>query len=181
VAGRPKTKAKAVAADAHGEQLRKRLNKQKRRRNQRLIRDLVAVAEPWSFKRPLDLGCAELWGELLGHAVVFMRFAHQQAALLTEDEFWVRKVDAQGNILVEPHPWVQFAAACRAEVAEIANKMESLDIDTRRLAANEATAEAFVAFFNTVTAELKLSAEQRKQLVETMRSYQSSIEGSVAA
>lgn len=180
MAGQPRSRAAATKGlETH----KSAKAKAKRRRNKRLLRELIAVAEPWSFEPPTGVGNAELWDELLGHAVAFMRFAHEQATGLERDQFWVYKVDAQGNMLIEPHAWIQYAQATRAEVMEIKARMEQLGIDAKRLELNEATAEAFVNFFNTVVEQLKLTGEQRKTLIAAMRSYKEAgvIEGRLAA
>jgi hypothetical protein len=97
---------------------------------------------------------------------------------LHPDDFWVQKWDAHGNVLVEPHKWVQFEAAARAELEELGIKLVGLGLEERRIRIEEAQTEVLVKWFDAVLGQLNLSEDQLDALPGALDAAHPILEGS---
>lgn len=104
---------------------------------------------------------AAIWGEVLDRITQLFRYVQGEVNALEQDEFWVRKVDAQGNVLVEPNRWVQLERDLQDQLVEILGKVDGLDIEERRVTIEEAKAALVARFMDAVLDKLELTKEQQ--------------------
>lgn len=84
----------------------------------------------------------------------------QRDAVPMED-FWVRKYDAQGNLLVEPHPWYQEAERIGLRLEAVCQNAIKNGLAERMAAIEEFKAAMFIASLRQVLDRLQLTPEQR--------------------
>jgi hypothetical protein len=98
-----------------------------------------------------------------------MRYAASEVDKLSPDEFWVQKVDAQGNTLVEPNKWYQLEERCREEVGKLAGLMSQLGIAERQVQVEEARAMLVVAAIRDAARDAGLTQAQTRALGSALR------------
>lgn len=112
-------------------------------------------------------------GDILSWAMrrvhVSMLWAARQADGVPVDEFWVRKVDGHGNVLVEPHKWFQLERALRDEAVRLAARMVDLGLAERMVALEEAKAVMVAQAVRTAAEAAGLSPVQITKLGEELR------------
>jgi hypothetical protein len=167
-----KSTLSAVAAPRPNQRTRRR-----RARNRRTVSEIRALCEHYEVQAAQIGDVADVLDECLRRAVGDMRFAAGYVDDLPIDDFWVKKVDAHGNILVEPHPWVQLEKLSREEVVEIATRMAGLDIDERRVALQEAQAALLQRALRVAMEAVGLTPEQQKLLGPALRNARAVLEG----
>lgn len=139
------------------------------------FREAMLIAAEGGMKVPEYNSVPDLLGEVLARAVGGMRYAASEVDKVPVDEFWVRKIDAQGNVLVEPNKWYQLELACRGEVAELADLYARLDLDRRRVELEEAEAALWAGVIREAARRSGLKPAQQRQL---LRALDEVIEGS---
>lgn len=107
--------------------------------------------------------------ECLERAVGGMRYAASEVDKLSPEEFWVERIDAQGNRLVEPNKWYQLEQDARAEVERLAGMMAQLGIAERQVRVEEAKAALIVAAIRDAAREAGLSGAQMRALGSGLR------------
>jgi hypothetical protein len=117
--------------------------------------------------------------ELRQRIYALWRYAAKQADALHPDDFWVQKIDAQGNILVEPHKWIQYESMCRAELEEMGLKLIGLGLEERRVRIEEAEAMVVISFLDQILDRLNLTEAQRNALPEAIDEALPILEGQV--
>jgi hypothetical protein len=148
--------------------------RRRKARNRKLYGEAMKLAAADGMTRPTGVTVTDVLQECLERATGGLRFAAAEVDKLKGDDFWVQKVDAQGNVLVEPNKWYQLEQACRAEVEELATKMLSLDIDSRLAAVEEA--RAMLMFRAVVEAAKKVGLDPA-----TVRALGSALRGELEA
>lgn len=151
-----------------------------RARNRKLYGEAMKLAAVDGMQRPTGVTVTDVLQECLERATGGLRFAAAEVDKLKGDEFWVRKVDAQGNVLVEPNKWYQLEQACRAEVEDLATKMLGLDIDSRLAAVEEARALLMFRAVAEAAKKVGLSPVQIRELGGALRGELEAIEGVAA-
>jgi hypothetical protein len=106
----------------------------------------------------------DIWQEILNRTMLMYRYVQAQVDALAEDEFWVQKIDAQGNRLVEPHKWIQYERVLMEDLREVVAKMDGLDLEARRVAVEEAEAALIAKFMDSILEDLKLTKAQKERL-----------------
>lgn len=151
-----------------------------RARNRKLYGEAMQLAAADGLKRPTGVTVTDVLQECLERATGALRFAAAEVDKLDGDEFWVRKVDAQGNTLVEPNKWYQLEQACRVEVEELATKMLGLDIDSRLAAVEEARAMLMFRAVAEAAKKVGMTPVQIRELGGALRSELETIEQAAA-
>lgn len=132
----------------------------------------------YEIQAPVHVGSLpDVLDECLRRAVGDMRFAGSHVDHLPVEEFWVDRIDAQGNRLVEPHPWIQLEHAVRTEVVDIAARLSGLDLDERRVAIAEAQAALLQRALQVALEKVGLTPDQRKMLGPALREARDILEG----
>jgi hypothetical protein len=129
---------------------------------------MLASAEPATYGRP-GASTADVLQEVLDRAVGGMRYAASEVDKLSPDEFWVHKVDAQGNTLAEPNKWYQLEVAARAEVERIAGLMSQLGIAERLVQVEEAKATLIIAAIRDAARDAGLDNTSIRKLGSALR------------
>lgn len=174
MAGRAKHRNLAVATDpVSNQRTRKRTA-----RNRSAYGDLMLVAAEQGMSRRAGQSNADILQEVLDRAVSGMRYAASETDKLTPDEFWVRKYDAQGNVLVEPNKWYQLERECREEVERLAAVMAQLGIEERHVQVEEARAVLIVSAIRDAAREAGIPPAKIRALGAGLRER---LEGEVAA
>lgn len=157
------TKSRAVAT-APNQRTRKRRNARSR-----AYGELIQIAAAKGVTAQAGQSSADMLQEVLDRAVSGMRYAASETDKLTPEEFWVSKIDAQGNVLVEPNKWYQLEVQCRAEVERLAGLMSQLGIAERAVRVEEARATLVVAAIRDAARDAGLSQKQMRALGAGLR------------
>jgi hypothetical protein len=146
---------------------RTRRRKAANRRKLAAVRALAADYDVAPAINSADLGT--VLDEVLRRCVADFRMAASEADKVKAEDFWVTKVDANGNQLVEPHPWVQYEKMAREELTDAALRMASIDLEGRRVAIAEAHAALLQRALKVALERLSLTPEQRRLLGPALR------------
>lgn len=144
----------------------------RRTKTRKLVAELVEEAKVYEASDNLyrdTTNVLEAMELVLDRAMDLWRIALKQADKLTLDEFWVTKVDAQGNRIAEPNKWLQYDAALRSEIFEMAARMQGLNIDERRARVQEAQMELLGRALQQAAANAGLTEEQQRNLGAALR------------
>jgi hypothetical protein len=164
MAGTPR-KTKPVAAKVINQATRNR-----RRENAQAYGELVRLAAENRIEYPGgSVTAVEVLQELLDRSTGNWRWAAGQLDLVPPSQFWVQKVDAQGNVLVEPCKWYQLERAAASEVERLAGMMVQLDIDERHVRVEEARAVLVVAAVRDAARDAGLEPAQVQRLGASLR------------
>lgn len=87
-------------------------------------------------------------------------------------DYWVNKLDAQGNVLVEPHPWVQEADRIGARLEAVCQNAIKNGLAERMAAIEEFKAAVFISTLQGVLSDLQLSPEQVAKVGPALRKAQ---------
>jgi hypothetical protein len=98
-----------------------------------------------------------------------MQWAAVQSESVPEAEFWVKYVDAQGNIRVEPNKWFQLERSMRDEAVRLAARMVDLGLAERAVAVEEAKAILVAQAVRTAAEAAGIPPEQIVRLGEELR------------
>jgi hypothetical protein len=148
-----------------------------KRRNKRLFGELADLRAAAPIKEPPPRSMEQMLDDLRNRAYALWRFAAAEVDRLHPDDFWVQKWDAHGNVLVEPHRWVQFEHAARVELEELGIKLIGLDLEERRVRLEEAHTEVVVRWFDSVLGRLNLSEAQLDALPAALLAAAPILEG----
>lgn len=129
----------------------------------------MASAAAEGYVRTSGTSSSQALQEVLDRAVGAWRYAAEKADLVQEDEFWVSKVDAQGNTLVEPNKWAQLEIQARQEVAELAGLMSKLGLAERAVRVEEARAALVIGAIRDAARDAGIPAGQVKALGAALR------------
>lgn len=122
------------------------------------------MCEDYETERlPAGHTVGDILDQMLARCYGIWRVAATEANKTTLEEFWVEVVDAQGNVRVEPSKWHALEAAMRADVFDMAARMEDLGIAERQAAVAERMAELIEPILTGVLADLKLTPKQRER------------------
>ena len=169
MAGTPKKNAKAgkpVAARVINQGTRNRTKEARR-----AYGELVRLAADNRLDYPAsNIAAVEVLQELLDRATGNWRWASGQLDVVPASDFWVQKIDAQGNVLVEPCKWYQLERAAAGEVERLAGMMAQLGIDERLVQVEEARAVMLVSAVRDAAREAGLNAGQVRALGASLRS-----------
>jgi hypothetical protein len=181
VAGRKGKVAAGEVQDNPNAERRRRKKEVNRRtvskKNRKLFREAVALANDGHVPILSGMRSIDVIQEVLDRAVAMMRFAQAEVDKLSIDELWVRRIDAQDNVIVEPHRWIQMEQVLRTEALEIADRMEKLNIDERRITLQEAESHLIQLAIRQVLAQLDLTPEQTKKVGPALRAAQDIFDG----
>lgn len=174
MAGRGKGPLAAIASP----HTRNQRSRKRQKDNRRTIRELKELTDLYDVQSPLEIGTLpDVLDECLRRAVGDMRFAGAHVDALAAEDFWVDRIDAQGNRLVEPHPWIQLEKATRTEVVDIAARLAGLDLDERRVAIAEAQAALLQRALTYALNQIGLTKDQRAKLGPALREARGILEG----
>lgn len=129
---------------------------------------MIAAAET-GLTRRAGQSSAEILQEVLDRAVGGMRYAASEVDKLAPEEFWVSKIDAQGNVLHEPHKWYQLEVQCRAEVERLAGLMSQLGIAERQVQVEEARAVLIIGAIREAAREAGIEPGKVKVMGQKLR------------
>lgn len=115
------------------------------------------------------MSSAEVLQECLDRVVGGMRYAASEVDKLSPDEFWVYKIDAQGNRLTEPNKWYQLEVQCREEVERLAGMMSQLGIAERQVQVEEARAVLIISAIRDAAREAGIPQKQVRALGQGLR------------
>lgn len=101
------------------------------------------------------------------HAV--MVWAGQESDMVSKDRFWVKYLDSQGNIRVEPNKWFKLEQAMRNEAVKLAAKMVELGLAERAVALEEAKAVMVAQAVRAAAEAAGLAPIQVERLGEELR------------
>lgn len=153
-----------VPDDPKARQRYRKLNKRTvKKHNRKLFGELSEMRRIAKVPGP-GKSMESMLEDLRNRAYALWRYAAAEVDALPEDEFWVRKVDAQFNVVVEPNKWVQYEAACRAELEDLGVKLIGLGLEERRVRIEEAEAEVVTKFLDAVLDGLNLTEAQQQAL-----------------
>jgi hypothetical protein len=129
-----------------------------------------------------DVSVGEILAWSLRRVHIAMLFAARQADERQLEQFWVQKVDAWGNVLVEPNKWFQLERQLREEATRLAARMVDLGLAERLVAMEEAKAVMVAQAVRTAAEAAGLSPTQITRLGEEIRKgLESGSIGDVAA
>lgn len=167
VAGTPVKRAKRVGAVAT-----RKINqrtKRERKRNAELYGELMEMAAANNVRRPRGADAATIMQEIMERRLGDWRWATSQLDNVPAEEFWVHKIDAQGNVLVEPCKWYQLEQAASAELERITNMIVGAGLAERAVRVEEAKAAMLISALRDALESLKLTPEQRSLVGPTLR------------
>jgi hypothetical protein len=147
------------------------------RRNKKLFGEIQHMRATKDIALPPSKSMEEMLDEVRRRAYALWRYAAYEVDQLHPDDFWVQKFDAQGNILVEPHKWIQYEEACRAELEELGLKLIGLGLEERRVRIEEAEAQVVTQFLDMVLDRLNLTEKQQQALPEAIDTALPILEG----
>lgn len=116
-----------------------------------------------------EVGTAELLAWALRRVHATMLWAGQQADAVSVDKFWVRYVDSNDNIRVEPNKWFQLERSMREEAVKLAARMVDLGLAERAIAVEEAKAVMVAQAVRNAAEAAGLSPVQITRLGEELR------------
>lgn len=148
-----------------------------KRRNKRVFGELAELRASMPIKEPPPRSMEQMLDDLRNRTYALWRYAAAEVDRLHPDDFWVQKYDAQGNVLVEPHRWIQYEQAARLELEELGIKLIGLDLEERRVRLEEAHTEVVVRWFDSVLNRLNLSEAQLDALPAALLAAAPILEG----
>jgi hypothetical protein len=163
VAGRPRTAATRAK------------HKAKRRVIKRQAMDDVRAALLATAECDMELVIArevpvsEVLSIAMRRVHVAMLWAGQQSEAVPVEQFWVEKLDAQGNVLVQPNKWFQLERSLRDEAVKLAARMVELGLAERQVAVEEAKAVMVAQAVRTAAEAAGIPPEQIVRLGEELR------------
>lgn len=168
MAGQPRTSAKRGPVPA---KVINRAAKHRSFENKKAYGELVRLAAENKLDYPTTpVAAVDVLQELLDRSTGNWRWAAGQLDLVSAADFWVQKIDAQGNVLVEPNKWYQLERAAASEVERLAGMMAQLGIDERLVKVEEARAVLLISAVREAAREAGISANQVRALGSALRS-----------
>jgi hypothetical protein len=141
----------------------------RRNRNARTYGELMRMARDNGVSRLPGQTAPQVLQEVLDRCVANWRWACDQLDNLEPEEFWVVKVDAQGNILTEPCKWYRLERSASEEVERVAGLVASLGISERLVQVEEAKAVLLVKAVRDAALDAGLDDGQVKALGSALR------------
>ena len=127
----------------------------------------------------LPVDPAEAAGIVMGRTADMLRFIMSQVDDLKPgnpqlnsadvDHQWVASMDAQGNVVFEPHYAVQMEAQLRKELFDMATKAQAVGLASRRVQIQEAQMMIMGRALGEAADKAGLSETQKALLVEGLR------------
>lgn len=138
----------------------KKIKRNVRLKNKRLLGELADMRARVAPHETPPRSTEQMLDDLRHRAYAMWRFAAAEVDRLHPDDFWAKRYDAQGNIIVEPHRWIQYEAACRAELEELGIKLIGLGLEERRVRLEEAQHDVVLHWFDGILGALNLTETQ---------------------
>lgn len=138
--------------------------------NKKAYGELVRLAAENKIDYPVNkVAAIDVLQELLDRCTGNWRWAAGQLDLVPPGQFWVQKIDAQGNVLVEPCKWYQLERAAASEVERLAGMVVQLGIDERLVKVEEAKAVLLISAVRDAAREAGIPANQVRALGSALR------------
>jgi hypothetical protein len=149
-----------------------------KRRNKKLFKELTKAVDGTPIALATGKSMEGMLDDMRNRAYAYWRFAAAQVDALHPDDFWVRSIDANDNIVVEPHRWVQFEAAARQELEDLGIKLIGLGLEERRVRLEEAQFGVVLQYLDAILGQLNLTQAQLDALPGALDAAEPILEGS---
>lgn len=155
-------------------------NTKRRARTRKIVAELVEEAKLYEASDDLHrdtTSVIEAMQLMLDRGMALYRLSAKEADKLTLDEMWSESEDEIGNTVIVPSKWVQFEAAMRSEVFEMAARMQGLNVDERLVKIEEAKVELLGRALQAAARAIGLDEDKQKELGAALRDELATVEG----
>lgn len=165
---------KAAVADlGGGGDVKGRAREQRKAKNKRrqslLWGEALEIAKTYDIPVTTGNSLVVVLQTVLDRLMDKWRMVCQRVDQLPQEEWLSSKVDAEGNVLVEPNIWIQYEATLRAELADLALRMGHLGVDERKVRVQEAQIELLGRAVAAATRRAGLDPETTRTVGQYLR------------